>query len=183
MQNFIRLCYPDFWRSGFVCYYFVDAFNIPHNYHIFHHFHVLERRRATEQIEGLEKLEGQDINEAKKTLADAATAMLHGLDAAKAANETAQKTFEQGQLGQDLPTFDVPRADLSAGIAAFNALILVGFGQSGGEAKRLIKGGGARINDVSITDINHTITDADLNADGVIKVSAGKKRHALLRAV
>ena len=136
-----------------------------------------------EQIEGLEKLEGQDINEAKKTLADAATAMLHGLDAAKAANETAQKTFEQGQLGQDLPTFDVPRADLSAGIAAFNALILVGFGQSGGEAKRLIKGGGARINDVSITDINHTITDADLNADGVIKVSAGKKRHALLRAV
>jgi len=136
-----------------------------------------------DQIERLEKLEGQEINDAKKTLADAATAMLHGEDAAKTANETAQTTFELGLTSQDLPTIDVASADLAQGISAFSALVLVGFAQTGGEAKRLIKGGGARLNDTPITDISHAVTPADLNADGVIKLSAGKKRHALLRAV
>jgi len=135
------------------------------------------------EIERLESLEGQEINDAKKILADAATTMCHGADAAKAANATAQKTFEQGQLSDDLPTVDVPKAELDEGFAAFLALIKVGFCASNGEAKRLVKGGGARINDVAISDENQPVTTADLNADGVLKVSAGKKRHALIRAV
>lgn len=136
-----------------------------------------------DEIERLEKLEGQDINEAKKVLADAATAMCHGEAAAKAANDAAQKTFEQGQLGGDLPTVDVPKAELDEGFATFLALVKVGFCATNGEARRLVKGGGARINDTQITDANQPVTQADLNADGVIKVSAGKKRHALIRAV
>ena len=135
------------------------------------------------EIERLEKLQGQDINDAKKVLADAATAMCHGINAAKAAHETAQKTFEQGQLGDDLPCVDVAQAELDAGIAAYLTLVKVGFCASNGEARRLVKGGGARINDTPVTDDNHPVTSADLNPDGVIKVSAGKKRHALIRAI
>ncbi|HEY9163132.1 MAG TPA: tyrosine--tRNA ligase [Magnetovibrio sp.] len=136
-----------------------------------------------DEIERLEALEGQDINEAKKVLANEATTMCHGEAAAKAAAETAQKTFEQGQLGDDLPCVDVPKAELDAGFAAYLALVKVGFCASNGEAKRLVKGGGARINDAQITDENHPLSSADLNTDGVMKVSAGKKRHALIRAV
>ncbi|MFC1673248.1 tyrosine--tRNA ligase [Pseudomonadota bacterium] len=136
-----------------------------------------------DEIQRLEKLEGQDINEAKKVLANEATVMCHGADAAKAAHATAEKTFEQGQLGDDLPTVDVARADLDAGIPAFNALVQAGLSQTGGEAKRLIKGGGARINDKAIGDIAQSVGAADLNDDGVVKLSAGKKRHVLLRAI
>jgi len=136
-----------------------------------------------DRIARLEALKGQDINEAKKVLADEATRMCHGEAAAKTAHETAQKTFEQRQFSQDLPTIDIPRGDLEAGIPAFTVFILAGFSQSGGEAKRLIKGGGARLNDQAIKDINHVVSTADLNADQVIKLSAGKKRHALLRAI
>lgn len=136
-----------------------------------------------DEIERLEALEGAQINEAKKVLADAATAMCHGEAAAKAAHETAQKTFEQGQLGDDLPTIDVPKAELDGGIAAYLALVKVGFCTSNGEARRMVKGGGARINDVQVTDENQPVTSADLNADGVVKISAGKKRHALIRAI
>lgn len=135
------------------------------------------------EIERLEKLEGQDINDAKKILADEATRMCHGEDAAKAAHATAQKTFEQGQLGEDLPTIDVAKAELDEGVPAFAALVKVGFCTSNGEARRLVKGGGARINDVQVKDENHAITTDDLNDDGVVKISAGKKRHALMRAV
>jgi tyrosyl-tRNA synthetase len=136
-----------------------------------------------DEIERLEALEGQGINEAKKVLANEATAMCHGEAAARAAAETAQKTFEQGQLGDDLPSVDVARAELEAGLAAYLAFVKVGFCTSNGEARRLVKGGGARINDAPVADENHLITAMDLNADGVIKVSAGKKRHALIRAV
>jgi len=135
------------------------------------------------EIERLEALEGQAINEAKKVLADHVTRMCHGENAAKTAHETAQKTFEQGQLGDDLPTVDVERAKLEAGISAFSVLILAGICQSGGEAKRLIKGGGARLNDKAFSDANQVVTAKDLNDDGVIKLSVGKKRHVLLRAV
>ncbi|MCW8914828.1 MAG: tyrosine--tRNA ligase [Magnetovibrio sp.] len=136
-----------------------------------------------DEIARLEALEGQDINEAKKILADEATRMCHGEDAAKAAKATAQKTFEQGQLGADLPTIEVPKSDLDNGITAFATLVTVGFCKSNGEARRMVKGGGARINDVQVKDENQAVTTADLNDDGVIKVSAGKKRHALLKAV
>ena len=135
------------------------------------------------EIERLESLEGQDINEAKKVLADEATRMCHGEEAAKAAHATAQKTFEQGQLGGDLPSFDIPKAELEEGIATFAALVKVGFCKSNGEARKFVRGGGARINDEQIKDENHPVTVSDLNDEGVVKVSAGKKRHALLRAV
>ncbi len=135
------------------------------------------------EIERLEALEGQDINAAKKILADEATRLCHGEIAAKTAHETAQKTFEQGQLGDDLPVFDIPRADLDAGIPAFAALVLADLSRSNGEAKRLIKGGGGRLNDQPFTNETQPVTSAGLNADGMLKLSAGKKRHALLRAV
>ena len=136
-----------------------------------------------DEIARLEALEGQDINEAKKVLADEATRMCHGIDAAKAAHATAQKTFEEGQLGGDLPSFDIPKAELEEGIATFAALVKVGFCKSNGEARKFVRGGGARINDEQIKDENHPVTLSDLNDDGVVKVSAGKKRHALLKAV
>jgi len=136
-----------------------------------------------QEIERLEALEGQDINEAKKVLANEVTRMCHGDNAAKTSQATAEKTFEQGQVSEDLPTVDVERAKLEAGLPAFSAFMLAGLGQSGGEAKRLVKGGGARINDKAVNDINHAVTVSDLNDDGVIKLSAGKKRHVLLKAV
>ena len=136
-----------------------------------------------DEINRLESLQGQDINDAKKVLADEATRMCHGADAAKAAHATAQKTFEEGQLGDDLPTVNVPKAELDIGIPAFAALVTAGLCASNGEARRLIKGGGGRINDRAFTMENQAVTTADLNADGVVKLSSGKKRHTLLRAV
>ncbi|MCK5166205.1 MAG: tyrosine--tRNA ligase, partial [Rhodospirillaceae bacterium] len=138
---------------------------------------------SLEEIAELEKLEGAEINEAKKKLAFEATRMAHGIDAADGAAETAKKTFEEGKLGSDLPSFDIASADLDAGISAFDALCRAELCTSNGEARRLIKGGGARVNDKQLADANQTITSADLNQDGVIKLSSGKKRHALLRAV
>ncbi|MCK5167778.1 MAG: tyrosine--tRNA ligase, partial [Rhodospirillaceae bacterium] len=138
---------------------------------------------SLEEIAEIEKLEGAEINEAKKKLAFEATAMAHGIEAANAATETAKKTFEEGKLGGDLPSFDIARADIEAGIQVFDALCRAGLCTSNGEAKRLIKGGGARVNDAQIKNDSDTITSADLNQDGVIKLSSGKKRHALLRII
>ena len=105
-----------------------------------------------------------------------------GLDAARTAAETAQATFEQGAHGEALPVITLPRAELEAGIAAFTLLHRAELCASGGAARRLIKGGGGRLNDAPITDETHLITLADMSDDGVIKLSAGKKRHALVRA-
>ena len=136
-----------------------------------------------DEIARLEALDGAEINEAKKILATAATAMLHGHDDAARAAETAQKTFEQGTIATDLPTFDVPRDKLAAGIALFTLLVQAGLAASNGEARRLIKGGGGRVNDVAIADELATVALDAVNADGVVKLSAGRKRHALLRPV
>ncbi|MDH5189319.1 MAG: tyrosine--tRNA ligase [Rhodospirillaceae bacterium] len=138
---------------------------------------------SLEEISELEKLSGAEINEAKKKLAFEATRMAHGIDAANGAAETAKQTFEEGKLGDDLPSFDIPRSDLESGIQAFDALCRAGLCSSNGEARRLIKGGGGRVNDKQIKSETETITVSDLNPDGVIKLSSGKKRHALLRAV
>ena len=138
---------------------------------------------SLEEIAELEKLEGAEINEAKKKLAFEATAMAHGIDAANGAAETAKKTFEEGKLGGDLPSFDMASADIEAGIQVFDALCRAGLCASNGEAKRLIKGGGARVNDKQVKNDSDKITAGDLNPDGVVKLSSGKKRHALLRAV
>ena len=137
---------------------------------------------ATE-VARLATLGGAEINDAKKVLADQATALLHGAASAADARRTAEKTFEEGTLGDGLPTFDVPRSDLEKGIPAFEALRMAGLAASGGEARRLIKGGGGRVNDKAITAETQPITASDLTANGVVKLSAGKKRHALLRAI
>ena len=133
------------------------------------------------EIARLEGLQGAEINDAKKILADEATRLCHGDEAASAAGETARQTFEQGTLGEGLPTIEVAGDELNAGIAAFDLLRRAGLAASNGEARRLIKGGGARLNDAVIADETRQVTAADLNADGILKLSAGRKRHALVR--
>ena len=135
------------------------------------------------EIDRLEALEGVEINAAKKQLADEATKLCHGIAAAEAAAETARRTFEEGALGQDLPTIEVPRDRLAQGIPAYELLKESGLTASNGEARRLIKGGGGRLNDAAIAGDDRMIDLTDLNPDGLIKLSAGKKRHALVRVV
>jgi len=133
------------------------------------------------EIAKLEALEGAEINEAKKVLAHEATSLLHGVEAAEAAAETARKTFDEGRIGEDLPTVDVPRADLEAGIGILDILTRAGLTASNGEARRLIKNGGARLNDEKIDGDSLTVSLADIREEGVIKLSSGKKRHILVR--
>jgi tyrosyl-tRNA synthetase len=136
-----------------------------------------------DEVARIEALEGAEINDGKIALATEATAMLHGRAAADEAAETARKTFVDGGAGDDLPTFDVPLAELEEGIAAFELFRRCGLAASGGEARRLIKGGGGRINDVPATDAMQNVSAADLGSEGHVKLSAGKKRHALIRGV
>jgi tyrosyl-tRNA synthetase len=133
-----------------------------------------------DEICRLEQLEGAEINDAKKVLAFEATRLCHGKVAAKAAAETARKTFEAGELAADLPRFDLPKAELSEGLPAFDLFRRAGLTASNGEARRLIKGGGARINDQPIAEETRLVTLEDLGPEGVIKLSAGKKRHCLV---
>ena len=135
-----------------------------------------------DEIERAEALQGAEINDAKKLLADAATALCHGEDAARTAAGTAQATFEQGAIGEALPVITLPRAELEAGVPAFTLFHRAALCATGGEARRLIKGGGGRLNDRPIANETQPITLADMTGDGVIKLSAGKKRHALVRA-
>jgi len=134
-----------------------------------------------DEIARLETLEGAEINEAKKILANEATKLCHGAAAATAAADTARKTFEQGIIAEDLPTVTVARSELESGLPAFEAMRRAGLAASNGEARRLIKGGGARVNDKVVGDEMVQLSMADINAEGVIKLSAGKKRHALIR--
>ena len=136
-----------------------------------------------DEVRRLEALEGVEINHAKKVLADAATALCHGAEAAAAAAETARQTFDEGASGDQLPTVDVPRADLENGIPAFELLRRANLAKTNGEARRLIKGGGGRLNGAVITDETRLVGLADLTGEGVIKLSAGRKRHAVVRAV
>jgi tyrosyl-tRNA synthetase len=135
------------------------------------------------EISRLEALQGSDINEAKIVLANEATRLCRGADAATAAAETARKTFVEGTIGEDLPRVDIPETELRPGIPAFALMTRTGLTQSNGEARRLIKGGGARLNDARIEDEAATVTLSDVNDQGVIKLSAGRKRHALVRPV
>jgi tyrosyl-tRNA synthetase len=135
------------------------------------------------EIGKLAALQGAELNEAKKILATEATALVHGRDAADRAAETARTTFEEGQLAQSLPTFEIPRAELEKGYGVLSANVHVGFVKSTGEARRQIKGGGIKVNDVAVTDERQTLTLSDLTEEGVIKLSLGKKRHALIRPI
>ncbi|SMH58316.1 tyrosine--tRNA ligase [Azospirillum agricola] len=136
-----------------------------------------------DEVARLERLEGAGINEAKKILANEVTRLAHGEEAAKEAAETARRAFEEGAAAEGLPTIDVARADLEAGIAVVDLLVSAGLAASKGEARRLIKGGGAKLNDGAIADETAKATAGDLNADSVVKLSAGKKRHVLVKVV
>jgi len=134
-------------------------------------------------IDKLAKLKGAELNEAKKILATEATALLHGREAADRAEATARATFEQGMIAETLPTFELPRGELEKGWGVLSANVHVGFVPSTSEARRQIKGGGLKVNDVTVTDEKRLLTLADLTPEGVIKLSLGKKRHALIRPV
>ncbi len=131
-------------------------------------------------IARLEALAGSEINEAKKILATEATALAHGRDAADLAAETARRAFEQGEAADTLPGITVPASELQAGIPAFRLFVMAGLAASNGDARRLIRGGGARVNDEAVTDEGMPI-GASLLRDGAIKLSAGRKQHRLVR--
>ncbi len=133
-----------------------------------------------DEIARLEALPGAGINEAKKLLATEATALAHGREAAEAAAETARRAFEEGAAAETLPTHFVAATDLAAGIAAVRLFADSGLTLSLGEARRLIRGGGARVNDVAIVDEAAMVSDGDLR-NGAVKLSAGRKQHRLIR--
>ena len=135
-----------------------------------------------DEIARLAALQGAEINEAKKTLANEATALLHGREAAETAAETARKTFEEGALAEDLPTVDVPAAEFEAGYGVLRAFLLAKLVGSTGEARRQIRGGGLRVNDVAVGDEKAAIGREALNG-GVVKLSLGRRKHVLLRTV
>jgi tyrosyl-tRNA synthetase len=139
-------------------------------------------RLPLDEIARLERLGGAELNDAKKLLATEITAIVHGRDAAEQAAETARATFEQGALDLSLPTISVPRAELKAGLGLQAALVLSGLAASNGEARRSIQGGAVRVNDQPVTDERLVLTEANLLPEGVLKLSVGKKKHALVRA-
>jgi len=130
-------------------------------------------------LEEIARIEEGDVNEAKKILATEATGLAHGKNEAAQAAEAAHRLFETGESA-DLPSVLVPRAELESGLPAFRLFTLAGLAGSNGEARRLIRAGGARINDAQVTDETHTLTLADLQ-NGAIKLSAGRKHHRLIR--
>lgn len=136
---------------------------------------------SLEQIAEYEALEGAAINEAKKALADAATTLLHGAEAAATARAAAESAFEKGQLSADLPTVELPAAEIYGAMIAA-VVTKAGLTASNGEARRLAQGGGLRLNDVAVSDGAQLLTEADLK-DGVIKLAAGKKKIVLVRPV
>jgi tyrosyl-tRNA synthetase len=136
-----------------------------------------------DEIARLEALEGAEINDAKIVLANEATRLCHGDAAADAAAETARRTFVEGGIGDELPCIDIPKDELDAGIAVFALMTRAGLTKSNGEARKLIRGGGGRVNDTKLSDETATASLTDLNEQGVIKISAGRKKHALIRPV
>ena len=137
-----------------------------------------------DEIGRLAMLKGQEINEAKKVLATEATALVHGRAAAEQAAETALKTFEEGALAENLPTIEIARGDLDKGLGVLSAFAeRAGLVTSNGEARRQIKSGGLKVNDVTVTDDKMILASGHLTPEGVIKLSLGKKRHVLLKPV
>jgi tyrosyl-tRNA synthetase len=132
------------------------------------------------EIERLEALKEAEINEAKKILATEATAMLHGRAAALEAAETARKTFEEGTLGDTLPSIGVDRSEIEAGLGVLTAFVKAGLVASTGEARRQIKGGGLKVNDKAVTDDRAVVGLQDFT-DGVAKLSLGRKKHVLMK--
>ena len=136
-----------------------------------------------DEIARLEALSGAEINEAKKVLATQATALMHGQAAAEDAAETARRAFELGESADGLPSIDLPRSDLDAGFGILTAFVKAGLCASSGEARRQIEGGGLRLNDQAVKDARYALAATDFDADGVAKLSLGKKKHILLKLV
>jgi tyrosyl-tRNA synthetase len=134
-----------------------------------------------DEIARLSALGGSEINEVKKILATEITAILHGRPAAEEAAETARKTFEEGGLSENLPSVEVPTADLEAGIGLLSLIVRAGLAGSNGEARRHVQGGAVRINDQAVSDERMTIGTGEITGDGIIKLSLGKKKHILVR--
>lgn len=132
------------------------------------------------EIERLEKLRDAEINEAKKILATEVTALCHGRDEAEKAADTARQTFESGSVSENLPTITIAEAELKAGIPAHRIFVEAGLCTSGGDARRLIRGNGAKINDENVGDENRVVTLADISG-GHIKLSSGRKKHVLVK--
>ncbi|MBL8593894.1 MAG: tyrosine--tRNA ligase, partial [Devosia sp.] len=140
-------------------------------------------RLPLDEIEKLAALGGSELNEAKKVLATEVTAIVHGREAAEQSASTAAATFEAGALDLSLPTAEVQKSDLNAGIGLLAALVAAGLAASNGEARRHIQSGAVRVNDEPATDDRATLGTAALLPEGVIKLSVGKKKHALLKPV
>ena len=136
-----------------------------------------------DEIARLAALRGQDINEAKKVLATEATALVHGRAAAKEAATTARTTFEEGGLGANLPTVEVPRGEVSSGLGVLAAFVKAGLAASNGEVRRAIANNAILVNDVRVTSDKAVIGEADVTPEGVVKLSLGRKRHVLLKPV
>ncbi|AJD41389.1 tyrosine--tRNA ligase [Rhizobium sp. SEMIA 4085] len=133
------------------------------------------------EIARLSALGGSEINEVKKILATEVTAILHGRTVAEEAAETARKTFEEGGIAENLPSVDVPASELDAGIGLLSLMVRAGLANSNGEARRHVQGGAVRINDQAVSDERRLIGSGEITADGVIKLSLGKKKHILIR--
>ena len=136
-----------------------------------------------DEIARLAALGGSEINEAKKVLATEITALLHGREAADQAAETARQTFEEGALSETLPTVEVPASEIEAGLGVLSLFVTAGLAGSNGEARRHVKGGAVRVNDTAVEDDRRIVSSADVTAEGVVKLSLGRKKHVLVRPV
>jgi tyrosyl-tRNA synthetase len=136
-----------------------------------------------EEIDRLAALQGQEINEAKEKLAKEATALVHGPAAAEAAAAAARTTFDPSGLATILPSMEIPAAELVAGIPIPTVFVRAGLVPSTSEARRQIREGGLRINDIAVRDERALLTSRDITPEGIIKLSFGKKRHVLLKAI
>ena len=134
-----------------------------------------------DEIARLEALEGAEINDAKIALADAATMLLHGAQAAEDAKASAAAVFQQGSSGDALPTSVITRADVEAGMLVAAGFTAAGLTKSNGEARRSIKQNAAKLNGDAVTDENATLSLSDFDAEGLVTLSIGKKRHARLQ--
>ncbi|MES0881832.1 tyrosine--tRNA ligase [Roseibium sp. SCP14] len=136
-----------------------------------------------DEVARLAALQGSEINDAKKILATEATALIHGRDNAEAAAETARKAFEEGQSAEGLPTVEIARAELEAGLGVLSAFVTAGLCGSNGDVRRNIKGGAVKINDKGEQNDKRQLSLGDVTEDGIIKLSLGKKKHVLLKPV
>lgn len=134
-----------------------------------------------DEIARLEKAQGGELNEVKKILATEATKLCHGADAASHAAETARKVFEEGGIGGDVPSITLSKSDMESGVALPQLLVSIGFAESNSEARRLIKSGSVKIADTVYSNDQEKLSGAAFKGAGEIKLSVGKKKHAMLK--